>query len=262
MSDIIFPVLVIGGLGIILGLGLGAAGQIFKVHVDERLAQLMEIMPGANCGGCGFAGCDAFARAVSGGQAKASGCPLGGAALAKHVAKIMGEEVGDTTRMTAVIRCNGTSELAADRYEYFGMQDCAAADTVAGGGSKECSFGCVGLSSCARVCPVNAIKMEEGIAKVDKERCVACTLCVAKCPRGIIQMQPYDSNTRVMCCSKDNGRTVRGYCKVGCIACGICVKQCPEGALRLEDNFAVIDYKKCTDCGVCSAKCHMKTIKG
>jgi len=246
----------------VLGLGLGAASQIFKVHIDERLAELMRAMPGANCGACSFAGCDAFARAVNAGTAKASGCPLGGAALAKHVAEIMGEEVGDTTKMTAVIRCYGTSELAFDRYNYFGMQDCAAANTVAGGGSKACSYGCVGLSSCARVCPVNAIIMDEGLAKVDKDKCIACTLCVSKCPRGIIEMQPYDSVTRVMCCSKDTGRIVRGYCKVGCIACGICVKQCPEGALRVEDNFAVIDYGKCTDCGVCAEKCPMKTIRG
>jgi RnfABCDGE-type electron transport complex B subunit len=260
MLDIIYPVLVIGGLGLALGLGLGIAGKIFKVEIDERLEELMKAMPGANCGGCGFAGCDAFARAVHDGKSGESVCPLGGAALREKIAEIMGIEVKDVEKMTAVIRCNGSKDKASDRYIYFGMQDCAAAATVASGGSKACPYGCVGLSSCVRVCPTNAIKLEDGIAKVDKDKCVACGKCVKICPRGIIEMQPYDKAVRVMCCSKDPGKIVRGYCTVGCIACGICVKQCPENALSLKENFAVIDYGKCNGCGVCAAKCPMKTI--
>ena len=261
MTVFIWSVALLAILGILIGILLGVAGKIFAVEVDERVTQVRESLPGNNCGGCGYPGCDGLAEAIIAGEAEMNACPVGGAAVAGRIAEIMGvEAAADTARQVAYVKCAGTCELAKSQYNYVGEMDCREAVMVPGRGEKACSHGCLGLGSCVKECPFDAIRVEDGIAKVDKEKCVACGRCVAICPNRVIDLVPYDSPYMVQCNSKDKGKAVMEVCEIGCIGCGICVKQCEFGAVTLEDNLARIDGSKCTGCGKCAEKCPKKVI--
>jgi len=260
-TDILFPILCIGGLGIVLGIGLGFAGKIFHVEVNPKVTEVLEALPGANCGACGFAGCANLAELIADGNAPINACPVGGGALVEKIAAIMGAEVGKTEKRVAYVKCAGNFSDAVYRYDYYGIADCRAVSMLAGGGSKQCAYGCIGSGSCVRACQYDALSIADGVAVVDPEKCVACGLCLPKCPRGLLEMVPYDSNVRVACNSRDPGKVVRANCKVGCIACKLCEKACGYDAIHLENNLSRIDYSKCTMCGDCVKKCPMKTIK-
>ncbi len=259
MESILYPVLSIGGLGIIFGLILGFAGIKFKVEQDERIPLVRECLPGANCGGCGFAGCDAFSEAVVSGKAKTNGCPVGGAAVGAKVAKVMGLEAVEEEKMVAFVKCAGNCEVSSTKYNYYGLNDCAMENALAGG-AKGCSYGCLGDGNCVKACNFGAISVVDGVAVVDKEKCTSCGQCIAVCPKQLIELVPYKNSIHVACNSKDNGKTVRANCSAGCIGCTLCQKTCGNDAVHIENFLAKIDYSKCTECGACTEKCPTKAI--
>lgn len=259
-TTIIFSVVLLAVLGILIGILLGVAGKFFAVETDERVVQVRECLPGNNCGGCGFPGCDGLAEAIVAGTAEVNGCPVGGAPVASKIAGILGVEAGEAVRRVAYVKCAGTCDLASNKYNYIGEQDCRSAVMVPGRGDKACAYGCLGLGSCVAACQFDAISIKDGIAVVDKEKCVACGKCVETCPNNVISLVPYESAYAVQCNSKDKGKDVMGVCKAGCIGCGLCVKQCEFGAVTVENNIAVIDAEKCQGCGKCAEKCPKKII--
>lgn len=259
IHDILVPALIFVGLGALMGVLLAVATKLFHVKKDERAEEIVSCLPGANCGGCGYAGCSALADAIVAGEAKVSSCTVGGAEVASKIAGIMGVEAGKTVRMRAQVMCSGTHSNSTKKYIYSGAADCAAASKL-GGGDKLCPNGCIGLGTCVAHCPFDAIHVENGIAKVDNSRCRGCGICASTCPKGVIRLIPFDSAVWVGCMSHDNGRAVRSYCDVGCIGCKLCEKNCPSGAIKVDGNVAAIDYDKCTGCGICAEKCPRKII--
>ena len=257
--DILLPVIAIGGMGLIFGALLAVAAKIFEVKKDERIPLIVDCLPGANCGGCGFAGCAAYAEAICNGEAPVNSCPVGGAVAAAKIAEIMGVEAVETERLVAFVACAGTCDVAKDRYINNQAIDCHAANRLAGG-MKGCSFGCLGCGSCAEKCQFGGIKIVDGIAVVDRELCTNCGACIAECPRGVIIRVPYEAKALVLCNSKAPGKEVRAVCDAGCIGCGICAKNCEAGAIVVENNLAHIDSSKCIGCGVCVEKCPKKII--
>ena len=184
--SILFPVLSVGGMGVVFGACLGVASEVFKVEEDPRIGEILAVLPGANCGGCGFPGCGGCAGAIVAGTAPVNACPVGGAAAAEKIGAIMGVEASSAEPVAAFVKCGGTCEKAKDKYEYFGIDDCNFAVQLAGGGSKSCSYGCLGLGSCKKACAFGAIEIVDGIAVIDKDKCVACGKCVSACPKHII----------------------------------------------------------------------------
>lgn len=259
-QGIITACLVVGGTGLIIGILLGIAGKFFAVPVNETEVKIREALPGNNCGGCGYAGCDGYAAAVAAGRAAPNGCPVGGADTAAKIGEIIGQSV-EIEKKVAFVKCSGTCTEAPDKYDYYGMKSCIEANNVTGGGPKKCSYGCMGLGSCVKVCEFGALSIIDGIAVVDKEKCTACGKCVNICPKNLIEIVPYDKNYHVACNSKDKGKDVKAVCSAGCIGCGICARNCNFGAITLEDNLAKIDYDKCKNCSLCKEKCPVKIIK-
>ncbi|MDR1693493.1 MAG: RnfABCDGE type electron transport complex subunit B [Oscillospiraceae bacterium] len=253
-----YAVLALGGMGIVLGFLLAAAAKLFYVKVDHRIGEIEEALPGANCGGCGYAGCSAFAAALAGGDAEPNGCPAGGSAVAERLSSILGVETVKNTRLTALVRCSGGAR-ARNRFQYEGIGDCHAAMRIAGG-YKECPYGCIGLGSCVKSCPFSAISVVDGVAVVDHERCTGCQTCVSSCPKNIIVPVPYYADVNVACSSRDRGASLRRICDIGCLGCRICEKTCIHNAIHIEDNLAAIDFEKCTGCGDCAEKCPRKLI--
>ena len=260
MSAILIAACVIGAIGILVGVALVYIGNKFHVEVDERETAIREVLPGNNCGACGYAGCDAVASAIVAGEASAAACPVGGAAVAEKINGIMGTNAEASARMVAFVKCSGSCEHTETRSTYTGINDCRAM-ALSGLNPWKCGFGCLGFGSCAAVCPQNAITVKDGVALVDEEKCVACGLCAKECPKGLIELIPYGQIRAVQCVNSDKGKDVKDVCDVGCIGCKICMKQCETGAIAVENNIAHIDYSKCTDCGACAAKCPRKTIR-
>lgn len=251
---ILLPVLIFIGLGLLMGALLALASKLFAVKKDEKAEAIKECLPGANCGGCGYSGCEAYAAAVSAGDAPVNKCSVGGAEAASKIAQIMGVDAGEQVRMRAQVMCSGTGEYAKKKYIYEGIDDCVAASKI-GGGDKMCKNGCIGLGNCVRACPFDAIVVENGVAAVDYSKCKGCGICVSACPKGIIKLIPFDAKHWVGCMSVDDGKNTRKVCDVGCISCKICQKNCPAGAINVDNFVASIDYDKCTGCDICTDKC-------
>ncbi len=257
--DLLIPISVISGLGLAFGLGLSYASKVFEVKVDERIGKVREMLPGANCGACGFSGCDGLAEAIVNEGAPASRCPVGGVATANAISDYMGVDEGAVDVKVARVICQGTCANVETKYDYSGIEDCNAANALSAGMSA-CSYGCLGLGSCARACPFDAITIEEGVARINTDKCTGCSNCVAQCPKGIIKMIPVLSGYTVVCANHDKGVIARKNCKVGCIACQKCARVCPSSAITVSDNLAVIDPEKCTNCGECVTVCPQKCI--
>ena len=222
--NIVYAVAVLFIMGIVFAILLGVAAKVFAVEVDERVPLVRECLPGANCGGCGYPGCDGLAAAIVEGTAPVNGCPVGGAAAAAKIAEVMGVAVEAGERKVAHVYCNGGCN-AVDKTKYEGLQDCTAAMRVAGG-PKACAYGCMGLGSCVKACAFDAIHVVDGVAKVDTEKCVACGKCVAACPKKLIDLVPESKKVHVNCVNKDKGPEVMKVCASGCIGCKMCEKTC------------------------------------
>lgn len=260
MSQIISALLVVGITGLIFGAILEFASVIFAVKKDERVEKIMEELPGANCGACGFAGCSAYAEAIVKDGAKTNMCSVGKAPVAEKISAIMGCSAEAADAMCAKVLCKGTCDAAKEKYIYSGIADCNAAMRL-GGGAKVCAYGCLGLGTCAAACKFGAISIENGVAAVDPEKCTGCGMCQKACPKHIITMVPQKAAAYALCNNEDKGAAVNKYCKNGCIGCKICEKNCPNEAVKVIDNHAVIDYDKCTACGICAEKCPKKVIE-
>ena len=268
--DILIAIGILGGLGLVFGLVLAAASKVFYVETDPRLDQLNECLPGANCGGCGFAGCGAYAEAVLKGEAPVGKCASGGNEAAKAMAAIMGVEAGEVTRKVALVRCSGARTYDAEgnltkgakmKAHYEGFHDCLAASRVGGSGPLSCKFGCLGYGSCTKVCKYGAISVKNGVAVVDEDLCVGCMACAQVCPRKIITAVEPSQNVIIACNSLAKGAVTNRACTVGCIGCGKCMKNCPSGAITITNNLAQIDSSKCTNCGECAKVCPKGLIK-
>ncbi len=261
MSPIIIATVVVALTGLIIGVLLGVAGEKFKVQIDERELRVREALPGNNCGGCGYAGCDAAAKAIATGEAAVNVCPVGGSPVAEQIGEIMGVKAEAAEKKVAFVKCAGTCDKASNKSNYYGVMDCVAAMSAPGESGKACSYGCMGLGSCVRACPFDAIHVIDGIAKVDVEKCTACGNCVAICPKNIIELAPAESKFLVRCNSLDKGKEVKDKCDAGCIACGMCVRACEYDAVHVENNLAYVDQSKCVKCGKCAEKCPTKVIR-
>jgi len=248
-------ILVLGGLGCAAALGLGAASLKFRVHVDPKVEELERSLPGVNCGACGYAGCNALARALAEGKASANACIPGGADVAAAVARILGVDAGASVKKVAVVHCKGARGVAGDKGVYSGVLDCRAAALV-GGGPKLCAHGCMGLGSCERSCPFDAVHVgDDGLAHVDRGRCTGCGNCVDACPKRIIDLMPASELVYVRCTNPHKGKAVKEVCSRGCIGCRRCEKTCPFEAIAMDRDLARIDPAKCTSCGLCATVC-------
>ena len=261
MTAIVIATVTVGIVGLLIGVLLGIASEVFKVEVDEKEIQVREALPGNNCGACGYPGCDGLAKAIASGEAKVNQCPVGGQPVAAKIAVIMGvDDVGASEKKVAFVKCKGNCNYTKKLYTYSGLYDCNGAMVVPGAGGKSCEYGCMGYGSCVKACEFDSIHIVDGIALVDKEKCVACGKCVTACPKKLIDMVPYKAKTLVQCNSQDKGKTVKDKCSVGCIGCTMCVKQCQDDAIHMVGNVALVDYSKCIECGRCAMKCPTKVI--
>ena len=261
ITAILIAAAMVGVVGLIIGLLLGVASEAFKVEVDEKEIAVRGALPGNNCGGCGFPGCDGLASAIAKGEAAVNACPVGGPSVAEKIGRIMGVEAGSTEKKVAFVKCAGTCDKTKVRYHYYGNMDCRQVTVVPGAGDKACLYGCMGFGSCVKACAFDAIHVVEGVAVVDKEKCVACGKCVDTCPNHLIELVPYKAEHLVQCSSHDKGKKVKEACLAGCIGCMLCTKVCEDGAITVENNLAHIDYSKCTNCGKCAEKCPVKIIR-
>jgi len=258
MKAVIIAAIIVGAIGLAFGLLLAFASVIFKVETDERIEKIEELLPGANCGGCGFAGCSAYAHAIVEENAPINCCNALKSDKVNKIGEIMGKKVETSLPKVARVMCQGSKENATNKYTYEGVKDCYAANRL-GGGPKDCAFGCLGFGSCVSACKFDAIHIIDGVAVVDEEKCTACGMCAKTCPKKLIEIVPKNS-VSVLCKNKLIGKEVMTSCKKGCIACKICEKNCPFEAIQVRDNLAVIDYEKCKNCGLCEKKCPKTVI--
>jgi Na+-translocating ferredoxin:NAD+ oxidoreductase RNF subunit RnfB len=262
MSIILITLIVSVLLAFLIGVGLGFFQQKFKVERDPKIDQIREALPGANCGACGFPGCDSYAEAVAGGETPPNKCSVGGSRVAIILAEILGVSVSAEDTM-AVVRCQGTHDKAPKKGHYVGIPSCGAAKLSAGG-TKLCAWGCYGYGDCEANCPFDAIKVgEDGIPHVDDKKCTGCGKCVSVCPQRIIALYPRKDRQRVLpLCSNRNSikAMVRRTCAAGCFKCELCVKNCPAKAIRFENLLPVVDYSLCTSCNICVTKCPTKAF--
>lgn len=251
--DILIPVVIVAVIGLVAGVGLSLASKFMAVPVDEKVEKITEALPGANCGACGYSGCDGYAAAIASGEAEPNKCAPGGAAAAAAISKILGVEV-ETVELKAVIACKGTPEITKRKYEYDGMKTCAGASLLHAG-PLECAFGCIGYGDCAAACSFGAITVKDGKPYVCEDLCGGCGQCVKACPKSVISLVPKNAAVTVGCNNKAKGAAVVKACGVSCIACKLCEKACESGALKVIDNLAVIDYSLCNGCGKCKEVC-------
>lgn len=261
MLEIILPVIGVGGMGLVFGVLLSFASTKFAFKSDPVRESIMEILPGINCGACGYPKCELYADAVIKSQANVGKCVVGGTHVAERMANVLGIDAKAQIRMHARVLCIGGKDKAVDKYIYNGVKDCIIAVKL-GGGPKGCRFGCIGLGTCVRVCTFDAIKLnDKGISEINPEKCTSCGICIRVCPKKIIETIPAESKVQVYCKSQEKGKKVIENCKTGCIACGRCVKACRYDAINFNNNLASVDYAKCVNCFDCVKVCPTGSIK-
>ena len=261
MNMIVMAIALVTAIGLIGDVILVAASIFMFVPVDERVEKITAALPGANCGACGCAGCADYAKTVVEDGNAVNKCIPGGANTAAEVAAIMGVEAGSSAAVKAVVACSGTCEKTSKRYEFEGIQSCLAVKGLYGGDGL-CKFSCLGYGDCTRACAFDAIHITDGIAKVDREKCVGCGACASACPNAIISIIPEHKRKPVVACqNKDKGGETRKVCSAGCIGCMKCAKACPKDAITVENNLAYIDQEKCVGCQLCVKECPVGVIR-
>lgn len=264
-TTILFTIVSLTVLGSVLALILYFVAQKFKVEEDPRIYLTEAALPGANCGGCGYAGCRAFAEAcVKADELDSLFCPVGGNDVMKSVSAVLGKEVKEVAPKVAVVRCNGNCDVRQKTNHYDGYSSCAVMASLYAGDTA-CSFGCLGQGDCVVVCNFDAIKMDPrtGLPEVDQDKCTACGACVKACPKFIIELRnkgPKNRRIFVSCVNKDKGGVARKACAVACIGCSKCQKVCPYDAITMSNNLAYIDYNKCKLCRKCVTECPTRAI--
>lgn len=261
MNELIIPVLILGGLGLLFAVLLGIANIIFEVKSDPKVEQVLLVLPGVNCGGCGFASCEAYAKGVVLEGAAPNLCTVGGAPVAKDIGKVLGIKVESKEQMVAYVKCNGDCDKAKEIYDYHGIMDCVSASALPGEGGKACRYGCLGLGTCVSVCDFDAIEIINGVAIINEEKCTNCGACIEACPKDLIESVPLVKRVRVACNSRDTAKDAMQSCEVGCIACRKCERACEFDAIHVVNNIAHIDYEKCTECNACVLDCPKDTIE-
>ena len=257
--EILIPVIILGAIAAIFAIVLAIAGKKLAVIKDEREEKVLNLLPGANCGACGKAGCAAFAKALVEGDAKVTDCTSSTKEAKEKISEILGSELGAVEETIVVNACGG-GYRCKDKYTYQGYGDCASIELLAGG-RKACVTGCIGAGTCVDVCPYHAVEIKgDGVAVVNQEKCVQCGTCILACPKNLMTRLPAKAKIYIACSNHDRGKDVRSVCEVGCIACGLCAKVCPNDAITMVDNLPIIDYNKCTACGKCVEKCPSKCI--
>ena len=261
MSGILTAVIIVGIIGLVCGIALAIASIVLAVPVDEKAEAITEMLPGANCGACGFSGCAGYAAALSKGETKDTAlCNPGGNEVSKQIAEYLGLSAGEIEPMTAVVMCQGIYANATTKMEYKGVQSCKMASQLFGG-PKDCVHGCLGLGDCMRECPYGAIQICDGVARVSPAICKACKKCIAACPKGLIELLPLNkSKAAVLCKNKDKGAIARKECKMACIGCMKCVKTCEADAITVQNFNAHVDISKCIGCGKCKDVCPVGCI--
>lgn len=260
VDQIIIPIVIAGGIALVLGVIIMVSSHFFAIPVDEKLEAVKGILPGVNCGACGFSGCEGYATALAEGLQDSAKCPVGGPETARQLSNLLGLAQPDFMPKAAYVACNGTNEHTHKRFEYAGTLTCAAAHGLFSG-PNACSYGCIGFGDCEAACPYGAISIVQGVAVVDSSRCTACGFCVATCPKNLISIIPKHLNAyMVRCRNKWPGAQTRKNCQVGCIGCQRCMKTCRYGAITMDGPLAVIDQHLCTHCGECLPVCPTGTI--
>lgn len=264
MTQILIGTGVLAAIALVFGLLLTVANKVFEVPSDPRRDQIREALPGANCGACGFVGCDSLADAIAAGKAPANACPVGGSRVGNAVAAILGVEQGaEQERMVATVICQGTIDRCKTKFNYNGIEDCLAA-TLVGDGNRACKYACLGLGTCVRACKFDAIHIDEHtmLAVVDPDKCTSCGACVKACPKKVLDLQPVTLPVRVLCRAAEEGVLVSDNCKIGCIGCELCMQACKFGAIRMENHLPVIDREKCVGCMMCAEVCPTAAMWG
>lgn len=263
MENIMMPALILGVTGLAMGLFLAFASKKFEVEVDPRVEKILGVLPGINCGACGFPGCSGYADAIVNNGAPIDACAPGGGTVVKNISDVMGVSVEISERkIVAKLICQGEHTRTKQKYNYGGALKNCASMALYSGGDKSCSFACIGHGDCAGVCPADAIFVnhERGIVEISEEKCISCGKCVKTCPKSVIAMLPQDRRVNVRCSSREKGPDAKKSCSVACIGCGICAKACPVDAITVANNLAKIDVEKCIQCGLCAIKCPTNAI--
>ena len=258
-TSIITAVIIVAALGLLIGLILAFASVIFAVPKNEKIEKVTEILPGANCGACGYSGCAGYAEALVKGKAEIGLCTVGGIKAAKEISQILGKENASVERKVAVVHCMGSCDNTQNKAEYVGLSSCLAAHKV-GEGVTSCTYGCLGLGDCVRACDFDAVKICNGVSIVDPEKCKACSKCVGACPRNLISLVSLKPQAIVRCSNRQKGAQTRKLCKSGCIGCMKCMKNCPENAITVKDFCAFVDPLKCSGCRTCVDNCPTGSI--
>jgi Na+-translocating ferredoxin:NAD+ oxidoreductase RNF subunit RnfB len=228
----------------LLGLGLAIASRKLKVEKDEKVEALNDILPGLNCGACGYAGCEGYAEALaSESDSNISRCGPGGDETKEELGNLLGLSADESSvRMVARLACLGTDEAAVKEFQYVGYSDCESAH-LHFDGDKGCKYGCLGLGSCVKACPVGAIDYTgDGLVVVDPEKCIGCEICVDICPTGAMKMVPEDADWFVACNSNDKAKVTKSLCTAGCIGCRICERKFPDAGYVVTDNLSTLSY--------------------
>ena len=253
--EIIIPVAAVTVIGLICAVMLVTASRFMAVPEDETFTKIRQCLPGANCGACGYAGCDGYAHALADGTiTDTNKCVPGGSQAAGQIAEVMGTEVRQAEEKIAGVHCCGDSGCTTPRYDYRGLQTCAAVNMLFSGDGM-CTYVCLGLGDCAKVCPRQAISIQDRLARVDPALCIGCGLCSKACPNQLISLIPARAAVLARCSSHDKGSVTRKACTHGCIGCKKCERECPAQAIHVDNNCAVIDYSLCTGCGHCAEVC-------
>ncbi len=264
MTELLIGTGTLTAIALVFGLLLTLTNKIFEVPSNPKRDEIRAVLPGANCGACGFPGCDGLAEAIAAGKAPADACTVGGSEVANQVAAIIGAaSVGEKERTVATVVCQGTLDRCKTKFQYQGIEDCIAA-TLVNDGNRACKYACLGMGTCERTCQFDAIHINKniGLAVVDAEKCTACGACVQVCPKEVLELKPVSLPVRVLCRAADKGVLVSDNCRIGCIGCELCKKACKFGAIEMKNNLPVIDTEKCTGCMMCAEVCPTSAMWG